>query len=113
MPRIFRVDVTDAQYKALSWKYVNPHQFIDDFITARLQESMIDIATKEIKRRLDDPNWTDPIPADKLRVFDTLILKSALQHQKEDTIRLVAMVADPDVGGAMPVPTNVSVKPSV
>ena len=113
MPKTFRVDVTDAQYKALAWQYANPHQSIDDFITARIQEAMTDIATKEIKRRLDDPNWTEPIPADKLRVFDTLILKSCLQLQKEDTVRIVAMVADPDVGAAMPVPTNVSVKPAV
>ena len=113
MPRTFRVDVTDAQYKALSWKYANPHQSIDDFITVRIQEAMEEIASREIKRRLDDPNWTEPIPADKLRIFDTLILKSCLQLTKEDTVRIVAMVADPDVGAAIPVPTNVSVKPSV
>ena len=111
MSKTFRVDITDAQYKALAWKYANPHQSIDDFITNRIQESMIEIATIEIKRRLEDPNWTDPIPADKMRIFDTLILKSCLQLQKEDTIRLVAMVQDPDVGAAMPVPTNVSVRP--
>ena len=111
MSRTFKVDVTDAQYKALAWKYANPHQSIDDFITNRIQEAMEDIATKEIKRRLEDPNWTDPIPADKMRIFDTLILKSCLQLQKEDTIRMVAMVQDPDVGAAMPVPTNVSVRP--
>lgn len=111
MPRTFRVDVTDAQYKALAWKYANPHQSIDDFITNRIQEAMVDIATREIKRRLEDPNWTEPIPADKMRVFDTLILKSALQLTKESTVRMVAMVQDADVGAAMPVPTNVSVKP--
>ena len=111
MAKTFRVDVTDAQYKALAWKYANPHQSIDDFITNRIQESMTEIATKEIKRRLEDPNWTDPIPADKMRVFDTLILKSALQLQKESTARMVAMVQDADLGAAIPVPTNVSVKP--
>jgi len=107
MSRTFRVDVTDAQYKALAWKYANPHQSIDDFITARIQEAMTEIATREIKRRLDDPNWTEPIPADKMRIFDTLILKSCLQLQKEDTARMLAMVAVPDVGAAIPTPTNV------
>ena len=111
MSRTFKVDITDAQYKALAWKYANPHQSIDDFITNRIQEAMVDIATTEIKRRLDDPNWTDPIPADKMRIFDTLILKSALQLTKESTARMVAMVQDADVGAAMPVPTNVSVRP--
>ena len=112
MSRTFRVDVTDAQYKALAWKYANPHQSIDDFITTRIQEAMTEIATREIKRRLDDPNWTEQIPADKMRIFDTLILKSCLQLQKEDTARMLAMVADPDVGADIPTPTNVSVKPA-
>jgi hypothetical protein len=113
MSRTFRVDVTDAQYKALAWKYANPHQSMDDFITARIQEAMTEIATLEIKRRLNDPNWTDPIPADKMKIFDTLVLKSSLQLQKESTARMIAMVADADVGAAIPVPTNVSVKPTV
>ena len=111
MSRTFRVEVTDAQYKALAWKYANPHESIDAFITARIQEAMTEIANIEIKRRLDDPNWTDPIPADKLKVFDTLILKSCLQLQQEATVRMVAMVEDADVGAAMPVPTNTSVRP--
>ena len=111
MSKTFRVDITDAQYKALAWKYANPHQSIDDFITNRIQESMIEIATIEIKRRLEDPNWTEPIPADKMKVFDTLILKSALQLQKESTARMIAMVADADAGAAIPVPTNTSVRP--
>lgn len=113
MAKRFTVDVTDLEWKALSWKHVDPHQFIDDFVTNRINIAMDEIATQEIKRRLADPNWTEPIPADKKEIFDTLILKSALQLQKEATERMVAMVADPDVGGAMPVPTNVDVKPSV
>lgn len=112
MSRTFRVDVTDAQYKALAWRYANPHQSIDDFITNRIQESMIEIATREIKRRLDDPTWTEPIPADKMKIFDTLILKSALQLQKESTERMKAMVVDADAGAAIAVPTNVSVRPT-
>jgi hypothetical protein len=111
MSKTFRVDVTDAQYKALAWRYVNPHQSIDDFITNRIQEAMMEIATREITRRLADPNWTDPIPADKMRVFDTLILKSALQLQQESTARMKIMVQDADAGAAIPVPTHVSVKP--
>jgi len=112
MSKTFKVDVTDAQYKALAWKYANPHQSIDDFITNRIQESMIEIATMEIKRRLNDPTWTEPIPADKMKVFDTLILKSCLQLQKESTARMIVMTADADAGAAIPVPTNTSVKPT-
>ena len=111
MSKTFRVDVTDAQYKALAWKFANPHQHIDDFITNRIQEAMMEIATNEIKRRLADPNWTDPIPADKMKVFDTLILKSALQLLKESTARMKILVEDADVGAAIPVPTNTSVRP--
>ena len=112
MAKRFMVDITDLQWKALAWKHVNPHQFIDDFVTERINKAMDEIATNEIKRRLADPTWTLPIPADKLQVFDTLILKSALQHQQEDTVRMLAMVADADVGGAMPVPENITVKPT-
>jgi hypothetical protein len=113
MAKRFTVEVTDLEWKALAWKYVNPHQHIDDFVTNRIKESMDEIAALEIKRRLADPNWTEPIPADKTAIFDSLILKSALQLQKEDTERMLKFVADPDDPEAQKIPTNVSVKPSV
>lgn len=112
MTKRFTVDITDLQWKALSWKHVDPHQFIDDFVTNRITTAMDEIATIEIKRRLADPTWTEPIPANKLQVFDTLILKSAFQQQKEDTVRMLAMMDDPDVGAAMQVPSPTSVKPT-
>jgi hypothetical protein len=112
MAKRFIIDITDLQWKALAWKHVDPHQFIDDFVTNRINLAMDEIATQEIKRRLADPTWTEPIPADKRQIFETLELKSALQLQKEDTVRILAMVENPDIGGAMPVPTNVSVKPA-
>jgi hypothetical protein len=112
MAKRFTVDITDLQWKALAWKHVDPHQFIDDFVTDRILVAMDEIATNEIKRRLADPTWSEPIPADKLQVFDTLIVKSALQQQKDDTVRMLAMMEDPDIGGAMPVPSNISVKPT-
>lgn len=112
MAKRFIIDVTDLQWKALSWKHVDPHQFIDDFVTERITKAMDEIATNEIKRRLADPTWTLPIPADKLQVFDTLILKSALQQQQEDTVRMLAMMENADIGGAMPVPSPTSVKPT-
>lgn len=112
MAKRFTVEVTDLEWKALAWKHVDPHQFIDDFVTNRINIAMDEIATQEIKRRLADPAWTEPIPADKRAIFDTLILKSALQLQQEDTVRILALVENADIGGAMPVPTNVSVKPA-
>lgn len=112
MAKRFTIDVTDMEWKALTWKHVDPHQFIDDFVTNRINIAMDEIATQEIKRRLADPAWTDPIPANKLEVFDTLELKSAIQLQQEDTVRMLAMMQDPDVGGAMPVPEPTSVKPT-
>lgn len=112
MAKRFTVDVTDLEWKLLAWKHVDPHQFIDDFVTNRIKIAMDEIATNEIKRRLADPTWTEPIPADKNQVFETLEIKSALQLQKEATIRIVAMMEDPDVGGAMPVPQNITVKPT-
>jgi hypothetical protein len=112
MAKRYTIDITDTQWKALAWKFVDPHQFIDDFVTDRITSAMNEIADREIKRRLADPAWTQPIPADKTQIFDTLILKSALEHQKEDTIRMLAMVADADIGGAMPVPENITVKPT-
>lgn len=112
MAKRFTVDVTDLEWKVLAWKHVDPHQFIDDFVTNRINIAMDEIATNEIKRRLADPNWTQPIPADKREIFDTLELKSALQLQKEATVRIVAMMEDPDAGAAIPVPENVTVKPT-
>jgi len=112
MAKRFTIDITDTQWKALAWKHVDPHQFIDDFVTSRITVAMDEIANNEIKRRLADPNWTEPIPADKTQIFDTLILKSALQMQQETTARMLAMVADADIGGAMPVPSPTSVKPT-
>jgi hypothetical protein len=112
MAKRFTVEVTEMEWKALAWKHVNPHQFIDDFITNRINIAKEEIATNEIKRRLTDPLWTEPIPANKDEIFDTLILKSCLQLQQEDTVRMLAMIADPDVGGALPSPTNISVKPT-
>ena len=112
MAKRYIIDITDLQWKALAWKHVNPHQFIDDFVTERITKAMDEIATLEIKRRLADPTWTEPIPADKTQVFDTLILKSALQQQQEDTVRMLAMMENADIGGAMPVPSNISVKPT-
>ncbi len=112
MTKRFTVEVTDLEWKALTWKYVDPHQHIDDWVTERVRTAMDEIATREIKRRLADPTWTEPIPADKMAVFDNLILKSAMQLQIEDTARIVALVADPDAGAAMPVPSPTSVKPT-
>ena len=112
MAKRYTVDITDVQWKALTWKYVDPHQFIDDFVTARIHTAMDEIATAEIKRRLADPTWTEPIPADKTQIFDTLILKSALQQQKDSTAKMLAMIEDADIGGAMPSPSPISVKPT-
>jgi hypothetical protein len=112
MAKRYTVDITDVQWKALAWKHVDPHQFIDDFVTARIHTAMDEIATEEIKRRLTDPTWTEPIPADKTQIFDTLILKSALQQQQDSTVRMLAMIEDADIGGAMSVPSPTSVKPT-
>ena len=112
MAKRYTVDITDVQWKALAWKHVDPHQFIDDFVTNRIQIAMDEIATEEIKRRLTDPTWTEPIPADKTQIFDTLILKSALQQQKDSTAKMLAMIEDADIGGAMPSPSPISVKPT-
>jgi hypothetical protein len=112
MAKRYTIDITDLQWKALAWKHVDPHQFIDDFVTNRITAAMDEIAKEEIKRRLTDPTWTEPIPADKTQIFDTLVLKSALQQQQDDTVRMLAMIEDPDIGGAMPVPSPISVKPT-
>lgn len=96
MAKTYRIDVTDAEFAALKWKFADPHQAIDDFITARVQTAMDQIATEEIKRRLSDPSWIKPIPADKLSVFDDLILKSAKQLREEDTVRMLKMTANAD-----------------
>lgn len=111
MAKRYFVEVTDMEWKALSWKYVDPHQHIDDLVTERIKSAMKEIADNEIKRRLSDPNWTEPIPADRTMIFNSLILKSAKQLRDEDTARMIIMVQNPDVGGTIPVPEPTSVKP--
>lgn len=112
MAKRFTVEVTDNEWKALAWKYVDPHQHIDDFVTNRIKVAMDEIATLEIKRRLSDPTWTEPIPADKNSIFDSLILKSALQVQIEDTARMKIFVANPDDPEGTKIPTQTEVKPN-
>ncbi len=111
MPQI-TFEMTDTEAMVLAHIALDPLDYIDNLATWRARLAMDEIATREIKRRLADPTWTEPIPADKMAVFDNLILKSAMQLQIEDTARIVALVADPDAGAAMPVPSPTSVKPT-
>lgn len=110
MAKRYRVDVNEAEFAALTWKFLDPHQAIDDFVTARVQQKMDEIAATEIQRRLNDPAWTRPIPADKLEVFNDLILKSARQLRDEDTIRMVKMVANPDDPEATIYPQHITTR---
>jgi len=96
MAKKYNIDVTDEEFAALSWKFADPHQAIDDFVTASIHESMERIAEEEIRKRLADPNWTSPIPANKMEVFEDLELKSALQLRDEDVARMQKMYDNPD-----------------
>lgn len=96
MAKTYRIQVTDGEMKALKWKHVDPHQAIDDLVTARIHEAMEEIANDEIKTRLANPQWNKPIPANKLDVLDDLVLVSARDHMYRDAARMEAFVREPD-----------------
>lgn len=96
MAKTIVVNVSDLDLSILSWKYVNPHQHIDDMVTNRINIAIKEKAEEQIRAWLADPNFKDPIPADHRTIVEALNLKTAKQLMEEETVKVLAMVANPD-----------------
>lgn len=107
------VDVSDLDLKCLEWKYVDPHQHIDDIVTNRCHIALKEIAEAEIKRMLNDPNHTGPIPADHMEIVSKLELKTAKQLQEEAHEKMMAMIKDPDSAGVVGSPGAAMTPPPI
>lgn len=103
----YTVDISDLDWKVLAWKHVNPHQHIDDLVTNRAKIALEDIAKQEIDRRLNDPNWTSPIPADYEVLLQGVTIKTAKQMHDESDAYMQAMVADPDFANNNPIAPSI------
>lgn len=96
MARTITINVSEADWKALSWKHVDPAQYLNDFIDERIITAINDIANEEIKRRLNDPNWNAPVPADKIQIISELELPRARDVNEEVAQKMRQMVEDPN-----------------
>lgn len=78
MPK-FTVEVTDLEYRILDHVYGDPGVHIDNVVTRRARNGIKELAEYEIRRRHEDPSWTDPIPAD----YETILAEMEIKSQKE------------------------------
>lgn len=96
MARTIVIEVSDADWKALHWKYVNPSEWLNAFVDDRIEGTVRDKAEEEIRRRLADPNWTAPIPADHMDVILELELPSVKEMMEINSEKMKQLVEDPD-----------------
>jgi hypothetical protein len=106
MTKTYTIDVSDLDLAVLSWKYVNPNQHIDDVVTNRVNIAIKELAEQEIQRRFNDPNWSEPIPADYEEILKGMVIKSARQIQAESSEYAQEMVRNPDMANDNPVPSS-------
>lgn len=111
MAKTYRVTISDNDWRLLAWKFVDPNQHIDDIVTGRVNVAIKELAEQEIKRRLADPNWDSPIPADYKQVLDGMIIKSANQMMQETAEYQAEMVKNPDYATTVPAPQAILLKP--
>lgn len=105
--KTYTIDVSDLDLQLLSWKYVDPNQHIDDVVTHRVKIAIKELAEIEIQRRLADPNWAEPIPADYEEILAGMIIKSARESQIESAEYSVEMVKNPDYATDHPCPSSI------
>jgi hypothetical protein len=106
MAKTYTVDVSDLDLAVLAWKYVDPNQHIDDIVTNRVKIAIKELAESEIQRRFNDPNWTEPIPADYEEILCGMVIKSCSQIQEESSAYAQELVRNPDMANDNPVPSS-------
>lgn len=97
MPK-FTVEVTDLEYRILDHVYGDPGAHIDMVVTRRARNGIKDLAEFEIKRRHDDPTWTDPIPANYEEILEEMEIKSQKEMFVANDEYTRNLVANPDYG---------------
>lgn len=78
----YKVILTEAQAKALSYVAVDPQLWIQNAAEARCENAMEEIFQIEVQRMLADPNITE-IPADREAVVLAADIKSAAERNAE------------------------------
>jgi hypothetical protein len=97
MAKTYKVDISDIDWACLAWKHVDPNQHIDDLVTNRAEIGIKELAESQIRHWQQDPNYTDPIPADYSVILANMEIKTAKQIQEESHSKMQAMMANPDV----------------
>ena len=78
----FTISLNDIETKAMHFFAVNPQEWIETAVQARIQVAMEDIFNAEIKRLLEDPN-IQSIPANKAEVIRNAQVKTAKERLDE------------------------------
>lgn len=95
MTQQYTVQISDADYKALCYVAENPNVYIDEHVTEYIRQMKEDLVKEIMKSELQKPGMRS-IPADKETLLAQATVKSAKQLQREDTLRMEAMVENPD-----------------
>jgi hypothetical protein len=91
----YTVQISDADYKALCYVTENPNAYVDEHVTEFIRQMKEDLVKEIIKSELNKPG-TRSIPADKEELLARANVKTAAQISYEDTVRMEAMVQNPD-----------------
>ena len=68
------IEISDTEYKALSYVAVSPEEWIQNLIKTRIQDAVDEIINIEVQHRFAN---NLPIPSDKLAIVDESVLPSA------------------------------------
>jgi len=91
----YTVQISDADYKALCYVADNPNTYIDEHVTEYIRQMKEDLVKEILKSELAKPGMRS-IPADKEELIRTAKVKTQREINREDTLRMEAMVIDPD-----------------
>lgn len=76
------VELTDAEWTALSHIALDPQDWFQDMVKLRCKNTIHHIANEEIKKMLADPAVSS-IPADKEQIFMSLVENGAIKSAAE------------------------------
>ena len=91
----YTVQISDADYKALCYVADNPNTYIDEHVTEYIRQMKEDLVKEILKSELAKPGMRY-IPADKEELIRTAKVKTQREINREDTLRMEAMVINPD-----------------
>jgi hypothetical protein len=91
----YTVQISDADYKALCYVTENPNTYVDEHVTEYIRQMKEDLVKEILKSELAKPGMRS-IPADKEELIRTANVKTQKQIVRDDTLRMEAMVQNPD-----------------